>query len=139
MLNNVSLMGRLTADPELKTTPGGNAVLSITLAVERDYAPQGQNKETDFIEIVAWRNTAEFINKYFSKGQMIALTGRLQTRTWEDKQGSKRKTTEIVTEHVYFAGDKPSGGSKKPVAVDNDGEEFGELEDADDDGELPFN
>lgn len=104
MLNKVILMGRLTADPELKRTPNGVSVATFSLAVSRNY-----NKDiTDFINIVAWRQTADFISKYFSKGQLIALEGELQTRNYEDKQGNKRTAVEVIAEQVYFAEPKNS-------------------------------
>lgn len=103
MLNAVVIMGRLTADPELKTTQSGVAVTSFTLAVDR-YAKE--ERKTDWVDVVAWRQTAEFICKYFTKGQMIAVTGSIQTRNWEDKQGNKRKAVEIVAREVSFCGSK---------------------------------
>lgn len=98
MLNTAAIMGRLVADPELKHTPSGVAVTSFTLAVDRNYAKPGEERQTDWIDVVAWRGTAEFICKYFTKGRMIAVTGSLQTRTWEDKNGSKHKATELVAQ-----------------------------------------
>lgn len=106
MLNRITLMGRLTCDPELRHTQSGNSVASFTLACDRDYAAQGAEKETDFIDVVAWRNTADFVSKYFSKGRMVVVSGRLQIRNWEDKDGNKRKTAEIVAESVYFGDSK---------------------------------
>ena len=100
MLNKAILMGRLTADPELKHTQNNIPVISFTLAVDRTF---GKEKQTDFLDIVAWRNTAEFVAKWFSKGMLVAVSGRMQTRTWEDKQGNKRKTTEVVADEVFFA------------------------------------
>ena len=91
MLNHIVLMGRLTRDPELRRTGSGVAVASFTLAVDRDYAAQGAEKETDFVDIVAWRSTAEFVSKYFSKGRMAVVSGRLQIRNWQDKEGNKRR------------------------------------------------
>lgn len=91
MLNKIVLMGRLTRDPELRQTQSGNSVVSFTLACDRDFAAQGAEKETDFVDIVAWRGTAEFVSKYFSKGRMAVVSGRLQIRNWEDKDGNKRK------------------------------------------------
>ena len=99
-------MGRLTADPELRRTPNGVSVTTFTIAVERTYTPQGQEKQADFIDIVAWRNTAEFVCKYFSKGRLIALNGSIQTRLYEDKEGHKRKAFEVVADNVFFCGDK---------------------------------
>jgi len=107
-MNDWNGIGRLTKDPELRTTPNGVSVCSFSIAVDRDYADKDtKEREVDFFDIVAWRNTAEFVHKYFSKGRMIGVNGRLQNRTWEDKQGNKRRTTEIRAEHCYFCGDKP--------------------------------
>ena len=113
MLNVAAVMGRITADPELKHTPNGVAVCSFTLAVERSYAPQGQERQADFIDVVAWRGTAEFVSKYFTKGRMMAVDGSIQTRSYEDKNGNKRKSVEIVASNVSFAGDsrRDGGGS----------------------------
>lgn len=107
MLNIAAIMGRLTADPELRHTPNGVAVTTFTLAVERSYAPQGQERQTDFIDVVAWRGTGEFVCKYFTKGRMMAVNGAIQTRNYEDRDGNKRKAVEIVADNVSFAGDKP--------------------------------
>lgn len=106
MLNHIVLMGRLTRDPELRRTGSGVAVASFTLAVDRDYAAQGAEKETDFVDIVAWRNTAEFVSKYFTKGRMAVVTGRLQIRNWQDKEGNKRRSAEVVADNVYFGDSK---------------------------------
>ena len=114
MLNHIVLMGRLTRDPELRRTGSGVAVASFTLAVDRDYAAQGAEKETDFVDIVAWRNTAEFVSKYFAKGRMAVVTGRLQIRNWQDKEGNKRRSAEVVADNVYFRDskrDNADGGS----------------------------
>ena len=105
-MNSICIMGRITKAPELKTTTTGTSVLSFTVAVDRNYQKQGEEKQTDFINCVAWRTTAEFIAKYFAKGQMIALTGELQTRSYEDKDGNKRTATEVVASKVSFCGDK---------------------------------
>lgn len=102
MLNNVVLMGRLTKDPELRQTPQGVSVANFTLAVERNYS-KGEEKQTDFINIIAWRNTADFVSKYFTKGQLVAIRGRLQTRTWQDQSGQKRYATDVVADEVFFA------------------------------------
>ena len=110
-MNTICLMGRLTADPELRSTQSGVAVTSFTLAVERDYTPKGQDKQADFIPVVAWRQTAEFVCKYFRKGQRAALTGSLQTRQYTDRDGSKRTAYEVVAEHVYFAESKKDSGA----------------------------
>ena len=106
MLNHIVLMGRLTRDPELRRTGSGVAVASFSLAVDRDYAAQGAEKETDFVDIVAWRNTAEFVSKYFTKGRMAVVSGRLQIRNWQDKDGNKRRTAEVVADNVYFGDSK---------------------------------
>lgn len=129
MLNKVTLMGRLTADPELRRTTSGTAVTSFSLAVERSKARDG-NKETDFIDVVAWSGTAELVCKYLCKGRMVVLCGRLQTRVWEDREGNRRKSVEVVADEVHFAGSKSDGRqSAAPITADD----F-----ADDDGELPF-
>ena len=110
MLNHIVLMGRLTRDPELRRTGSGIAVASFSLAVDRDFGSSANNgeKETDFIDIVAWRNTAEFVSKYFSKGRLIGIDGSIQTRNYEDKNGNKRTATEIVTDNVFFTGARSS-------------------------------
>lgn len=117
MLNHVEVQGRLTAEPELRATNSGKAVASFTLACERDYAADGKQRETDFLEVVAWGSTAQFIARNFGKGQMAIITGRLQVRTWEDKNGQKRRTTEIIADNVYFCGKKetPVQGYDKPT------------------------
>lgn len=107
MLNHIVLMGRLTRDPELRRTGSGVAVASFTLAVDRDYSGRdGSEREADFVDIVAWRNTAEFVSKYFSKGRMAVVSGRLQIRSWTDKDGNKRRTAEVVADSVYFGDSK---------------------------------
>ena len=114
MLNHIVLMGRLTRDPELRRTSSGIAVATFSLAVDRDFASGSTGeRETDFIDIVAWRNTAEFVSKYFSKGRMAVVSGRLQIRNWTDKEGNKRRTAEIVADNVYFGDSKrdEQGGS----------------------------
>lgn len=103
MLNKVVLMGRLTKDPELKYTPSNVAVVTFTIAVDRNFARSGEQRQTDFINIVAWRTTAEFVAKYFTKGQLIALCGSIQTRTWDDNEGKKHYVTEVVADEVHFA------------------------------------
>ena len=103
MLNHITIMGRLTRDPELRRTGAGVAVTSFTLAVDRDFGKNDNGeKETDFIDCVAWRNTAEFVNNYFAKGRMAVVSGRLQIRSWNDKDGNKRRTAEVVADNVYF-------------------------------------
>ena len=116
MLNRITLMGRLTRDPELRHTQSGNSVASFTLACDRDFAAQGAEKETDFIDVVAWRNTADFVSKYFSKGRMAVVAGRLQIRNWQDKEGNKRKTAEIVADSVYFGDSKRDGQDNSAAA-----------------------
>ena len=108
MLNVAIIMGRLTRDPELRRTNSGKPVASFTVAVDRDFAPQGQDKETDFIDCVAWNATAEFVSKYFSKGSMVVVNGRLQIRSWTDNDGNKRRTAEIIANNCYFGESKRS-------------------------------
>lgn len=112
MLNSVTLMGRLVADPELKTTQNGTSVVSFRLAVERNYAPQGQERQADFLPCVAWRQTAEFIGKYFAKGRMIAVEGSLQSRNYEDKNGQKRTAIEVLVERAHFTGERAAGAEQ---------------------------
>lgn len=131
MLNNVVIMGRLTRDPELRRTQGGTAVTSFTMAVDRDFKSQSGEKETDFIDVVAWRNTGEFAAKYLSKGRMAAVEGRIQVRDWQDKDGNRRKSVEVVADNVYFADSKRDS---KPQESRDD-QESDEIED---DGDLPF-
>lgn len=130
MLNNIVIMGRLTRDPELRRTSSGVVVSSFTLACERDFAAQGETRETDFIDIVAWRYTAEFVDKYFSKGQMAIVTGRLQIRNWEDKEGNKRRSAEILADHVYFGEAKRDKTTQGEPQYDPQGG-FSEIEDID--------
>lgn len=112
MLNHIVIMGRLTRDPELRRTGSGIAVASFTVAVDRDFAPRdGGERETDFIDCVAWRQTGEFVSKYFTKGSMIVVSGRLQVRSWTDKDGNKRRTAEIVADNVYFGESRRSSES----------------------------
>ena len=133
-------MGRLTRDPELRRTGSGTAVTSFSLACDRDFKSQSGDKETDFIEVVAWKNTAEFVSKYFSKGRMAVVEGRLQVRDWTDKEGNKRTTAEVVAYNVYFADSKrsPDSGevpsySDTPIVMIPDFSEIGE-----EDGDIPF-
>ena len=110
MLNHITLMGRLTRDPELRRTGSGIPVASFTLAVDRDYSGKdGGEKEVDFIDIVTWRNTAEFVFKYFTKGRMAVVSGRLQIRSWNDKDGNTRRSAEVVADNVYFGDSKKDG------------------------------
>ena len=114
MLNKVFVMGRLTRDPELRRTQSGTAVASFSLAVDRDYKSQSGEKETDFFDVVAWRSTGEFVAKYFTKGRMAVVSGRLQIRNWQDKEGNKRRSAEVVADNVYFGDskrDNADGGS----------------------------
>ena len=112
MLNHIVLMGRLTRDPELRRTGSGIPVASFSLAVDRDFGSNRETgeKETDFIDIVAWRSTAEFVSKYFTKGRMAVVSGRLQIRSWQDKDGNKRRSAEVVADNVYFGDSKRDGG-----------------------------
>ena len=113
MLNHIVIMGRMTRDPELRRTGGGVAVASFTLAVDRDFSGKdGGEKETDFIDCVAWRGTGEFVSKHFTKGRMACVSGRLQIRDWTDKDVNKRRNAEVVADNVYFA-------DSKPAAADN--------------------
>ena len=109
MLNTITIMGRLTKDPELRRLDSGTTVSSFAIACERDYAPQGGEKVTDFIDIVAFGKTAEFAEKFFTKGRMAVVTGRLQIRGWTDKEGNKRRTAEILADHFYFGDSTPTG------------------------------
>ena len=110
MLNHITIMGRLTRDPELRRTGSGIAVASFSLAVDRDYSPRdGGERETDFIDCVAWRQTGEFVSKYFTKGRMAVVSGRLQIRNWTDKDGNKRRTAEVIADNVYFGDSKREG------------------------------
>ena len=150
MLNHITIMGRLTRDPELRRTGSGVAVASFTVAVDRDFSGRdGGERETDFIDCVAWRQSGEFVSKYFTKGSMIVVSGRLQIRSWTDKEGNKRRTAEVVADNCYFGESKRSeggsstgsdsapaggfGGYAAPAAPASD---FAMLED--DDAQLPF-
>lgn len=119
MLNTAVIMGRLTAEPELKSTGSGISVCSFTVAVDRRFKGQGEERQADFIEVVAWRQTAEFVAKYFHKGSMIAVTGSIQTRSYDDRNGVRRKAVEIVADHVSFTGSKneSSGGYRDDVPL----------------------
>ena len=150
MLNHITIMGRLTRDPELRRTGSGVAVASFTLAVDRDFGKnENGEKETDFIDCVAWRQTGEFVSKYFTKGRMAVVSGRLQIRSWTDKDGNKRRTAEVVADNVYFGDSKRDGDSagsySAPAAGGFGGysapaaapaSDFAMLED--DDAQLPF-
>lgn len=157
MLNHITIMGRLVADPELRTTPQGVTVATMRLAVDRDFKnKQTGERETDFINVVAWRQTAEFVSRFFTKGRMAVVEGRLQIRDWTDREGNKRRSAEVIADNVYFGDSKrdaesggyappppmgggysapaPSGGYAAPAPAG--GDQFSEL--SDDDGELPF-
>lgn len=136
MLNRCIIMGRLTRDPELRRTQSGKAVTSVALAVDRDFKGQNGEKETDFIDIVAWGNTAEFLCNYFSKGRMAVADGRLQIRDWTDKDGKKRKAVEVLADHVYFGESKPKDEYAAP-SYTAQGNGFQEIED-EEPGNLPF-
>ena len=154
MLNRIIIMGRLTRDPELRRTGSGTPVTSFSLAVDRDFKSQNGEKETDFIDVVAWRSTAEFVSKYFTKGRMAVVEGRLQIRDWTDRDGGKRRSAEVVADNVYFGDSKrdgagdygappaygvpasygaPAAGRGAPAGGMSDFAEIGE-----EDGELPF-
>ena len=155
MLNKIIVMGRLTHDPELRRTGSGTPVCSFSIACDRDFKSQSGEKETDFFDVVAWRATGEFVNKYFTKGRMVVVEGRLQIREWQDKEGNKRRSAEVVADNVYFGDSRPagnggnsfsdgpsynsapaysapSGGYAAPVG----GGDFAEIDE--DDGDLPF-
>lgn len=160
MLNHIVLMGRLTRDPELRRTASGVAVATFSIAVDRDFASSATGeKETDFIDIVAWRNTAEFVSKYFAKGRMAVVSGRLQIRNWNDKEGNKRRSAEVIADNIYFGDSKrdnngdngysaPSYGTPPAAPANNYGytapaapapapvSDFAMIED--DDSQLPF-
>lgn len=118
MLNVAVIMGRLTADPELRTTLSGVSVTSFTVAVDRNYSKPGEERQADFLCVVAWRSVAEFVCKYFQKGQMIAIEGSIQTRRYEDKSGATRTATEIVAENISFCGSKEHTTQEKPMDTD---------------------
>lgn len=155
MLNACILMGRLTADPELRTTQSGKSVASFSMAVERDFQQDGE-RQADFIDVVAWRGTAEFICKYFCKGRMLAIQGHIQTRTYTDKGGNKRKATEVVADKASFTGEKadtaaqepsriegyePAGNARNPVSAPDVGYESGspaDFAELSSDDDIPF-
>ena len=147
MLNKIVIMGRLTRDPELRRTQSGTAVTSFSIACDRDFKSQSGEKETDFIDVVAWRGTAEFVSKYFAKGRMAVVEGRLQIRDWTDRDGGKRRSAEVVADNVYFGDSKrdsggdygsgaPAGDRRAPAAGFEGGSDFAEI--GEEDGELPF-
>lgn len=133
-------MGRLTRDPELRRTGSGTAVTSFSLACDRDFKSRSGDKETDFIEVVAWKNTAEFVSKYFGKGRMAVVEGRLQTRDWTDREGGKRVATEIVADNVYFGDSKRDSDSGTASSYSDTlsgmTQDFSEI--SEEDGEIPF-
>ena len=150
MLNRIVIMGRLVRDPELRRTQSGIAVTSFRIACDRDFKSQNGEKGTDWIDVVAWRQTAEFVSKYFAKGRMAVVEGRLQSRDWTDKEGNKRTAIEVVADNVYFGDSKrdgadrsdsygtpsygaPSGGYSAPIGGASD---FAEIDE--EDGDLPF-
>ena len=143
MLNTIILMGRLTRDPELRRTGSGTAVTSFSLAVDRDFKSQSGEKETDFIDIVAWRSTAEFAAKWFTKGMQVAVSGKIQTRTWEDKQGNKRKSVEVVADEVFFADSKRGDSPARDNSMMGEPFDLGRAAPSafpmpEDDSDLPF-
>ena len=133
MLNHITIMGRLTKNPELRRTGNGVAVTSFTLAVDRDFKNNGET-ETDFIECVAWRQAGEFVNQYFAKGRMAVVSGRLQNRSWTDKDGNKRKLSEVVVDNIYFGDSKKEEQTSEAVQYES-AENYSLLEH---DCELPF-
>lgn len=133
MLNKILIMGRLTRDPELRKTQSGTAVASFSLAVDRDYKAQDGNRQTDFIEVQAWRHTADFVSRYFAKGRMAVVEGRLEIRDWTDKDGNKRRSAVVVAEQVYFGDSKKTDDAPNAQPAP---QEYRELND--DDGQLPF-
>ena len=157
MLNHIVVMGRLTRDPELRHTQAGTAVASFTVAVDRDYkSKETGERETDFIDCIAWRSTGEFVSKYFAKGRMAVVEGRLQIRDWTDREGGKRRSAEVVADNVYFGDSKrdsggeyggssygalpaygaPASSGRAPAAGFGGGSDFAEI--GEEDGELPF-
>lgn len=139
MLNTSIIMGRLTADPELRTTSSGLSVTSFTVAVDRAYAKSGEERQTDFINVVAWRGTADFVTRYFKKGQMIAVQGSIQTRNYEDKNGNKRTAVEVLADSVSFCGGKSESKPAENVSVAVPTESnYTALDVEFDEGDLPF-
>ena len=140
MLNRIILMGRLTKDPEMRHTQSGTAVASFTLAVDRDVKDKNTGeKATDFINVVAWRNIGDFVSRYFTKGRMAVVEGRLQMRGWTDKDGNKRRSPEVVADNVYFGASKRDGDSANTSdAYNSPAGGPGDYTELDDDGELPF-
>lgn len=128
-LNRITIMGRLTRDPELRRTQSGAPVTSFTMAVDRDFKSQSGDKETDFIDVVAWRQTAEFVARYFTKGRMAVVEGRLQIRDWQDNNGNKRRSAEVIADSIYFGDSKPQDAQPAVHAVNVDASDFDEIED----------
>ena len=143
MLNTITIMGRLTRDPELRHTQNNTPVAAFTLAVDRDFSGKdGAEKQTDFIDCVAWRTTAEFVSRYFAKGRMAVVAGRLQLRDWTDKDGNKRRSAEVIADRIYFGDSKKDTSSQsapygaQPHAASYSPQQYEELDEPDD--ELPF-
>lgn len=136
MLNTIALMGRLVRDPELRRTQSGTAVTSFTLAVDRDFKSADGTKETDFIDVVAWKGTAEMVSKYLSKGRMAVVKGRLQLRDWTDKEGNKRRSAEVMAESVFFADSRAAGNAASAQSAASGLSEIAEEDEPDED--LPF-
>ncbi|GFI72031.1 single-stranded DNA-binding protein [Clostridiales bacterium] len=144
MINSVIIMGRLTYDPELRTTPNGISVVRFQVACDRNFSRSGEDKKTDFIDVTAWRQTAEFVSRYFRKGSMIAVEGSIQTDNFTDKDGNKRKSVQVVANNVSFCGSKAESGTTSnpvfsqpaPSYASADNSDFEEISDDDDD--LPF-
>ncbi|MDE6723504.1 MAG: single-stranded DNA-binding protein [Eubacterium sp.] len=145
MINSVVIMGRLTFDPELRTTPNGISVVRFQVACDRNFSRSGEDRKTDFIDVTAWRQTAEFVSRYFRKGSMIAVEGSIQTDNFTDKDGNKRKTVQVVANNVSFCGSKAESGTASnpvfsqpaPSYASADNSDFEEISD-DDEDDLPF-
>lgn len=145
MLNQITIMGRLTRDPELKTTTSGTSVTRFTLAVDRDFKDKDGSRTADFIDVIAWRGTAEFVTRYFAKGRMAVVSGRLQVRDYTDNDGIKRRAAEVVAENVYFGDSANTGAGQQPTSytpaaygAPANGQPAPNFEDVADDEELPF-
>lgn len=142
MINSVVLMGRLTYEPELRRTPSGVSVCSFQIAVDRNYTPKGEERRADFIDVTAWRQTAEFVCRYFHKGSMIALEGSIQTENFTDKDGNKRKSVTVVANNVSFCGSKTESSTNNPAfsqpAPSYAGADNSDFEEIVDDDDLPF-
>lgn len=147
MLNRITIMGRLTRDPELRKTSSGVSVASFRIACDRDRAPTGQEKETDFVDVVAWKNTADFVSRNFHKGSMAIVSGRLQMRNWTDKEGQKRIAAEVNLENIYFGekrqsdreyGNPPGSDPEDHPAPECESQDVPNYEELNEDDELPF-